>query len=425
MKHTLHTLKTFFHTYKGWLLVVCILIVQAILRFYQLDTMTPFGWDQVDNAWASVNIMIHHHYPLLGMVAKGNSGIYIGPLYYYLIAPVYFFTNFDPIAAGIFAGIASIISAIILFYVTKKLFSFNVAVFALFINAVALQSILFDRVQWPVAFIPCISLFIFYALYNVLLGKSKFIILLAILLGISLHIHFTSIFYFIITICALPFFPRTKETFLYILYATPLFVIFLIPNIIAEIGSKNANTGNFLKYSNTYYHGFHLRRVMQLAGDAFIQFENYIPSSVKFIKFIAVPFFSIYYFLQKKSRERVLFIYLLCLWFIIPWIVFSTYKGEISDYYFAINRYFVIILLAYFINEIFRMKFIIIKALVVLGCCIYMVININQFLGSYQHGIKYYKERVNMLVQTGQIIQFQEGAPESYIYYIDSLHNKK
>ena len=54
-----------------------------------MDQKNPFGYDQVDNAWAAKNIIINHWYPLVGMVAKANSGIYIGPVYYYLIAVFY------------------------------------------------------------------------------------------------------------------------------------------------------------------------------------------------------------------------------------------------------------------------------------------------------------------------------------------------
>jgi len=63
------------------LILFLLLAVTAFLRFYQLDTRSPFGWDQVDNAWAVKNIIIDHRFPLVGMQAKLNSGIYIGPLY--------------------------------------------------------------------------------------------------------------------------------------------------------------------------------------------------------------------------------------------------------------------------------------------------------------------------------------------------------
>ncbi|MCL4386320.1 MAG: glycosyltransferase family 39 protein [Cyanobacteria bacterium] len=155
------------------------------MRFYQIDTRNGFGWDQVDNAWAAKKIIVDHNFPLLGMVARGNSGIYIGPAYYYLISIFYWFTNLDPIASGIFAGLTSIFTFFTIFFVIKKLFSFNMALIAVFINTISFFAIMFDRTQWPDYLIPAVSLIIFYCLYQILLCKPRYLIFLAIALGFS------------------------------------------------------------------------------------------------------------------------------------------------------------------------------------------------------------------------------------------------
>src|SRR5438034_8178017 len=113
------------------------------------------------------------------MVTKGNTGFYIGPVYYYLIALVYWITNLNPIASGIFAGITSICTFLVLFFVTRKLFSFTTALVAVFINTVCFNAIIFDRVQWPVDFIPAVSLLLFYFLYKVITGNPKYLLFLA------------------------------------------------------------------------------------------------------------------------------------------------------------------------------------------------------------------------------------------------------
>ncbi|HEX8964853.1 MAG TPA: glycosyltransferase family 39 protein, partial [Patescibacteria group bacterium] len=218
----------------GLILFFFLLVLHFSLRIYKIDIYNLFGWDQVDNAWASVNIIVHHKLPLLGMVAKGNSGIYIGPLYYYLISLFYFIFNLDPIASGIFAAVTSLLGFFSIYFVSKKLFPKPVAYIAVLINAVSFASIYFDRVQWPVDLIPGISLLIFYCLYKVITGNTKYIIWLAVLIGFSFHIHFTSIFYPIFVFLSLPFFSWNWRTIKYILISIPLFFIFLIPNIIAE-----------------------------------------------------------------------------------------------------------------------------------------------------------------------------------------------
>ncbi len=258
-----------FYQHKVFILVLLISICELFLRFHQMDVKNPFGYDQVDNAWAAKNLIVNHQWPLVGMVAKGNSGMYIGPFYYYLISIFYWIFNLNPIASAVFAGVTSIFTFWVIFYISRKLFSTEVAIFAVFINTFFLPAIMFDRVQWPVNLIPSISYLIFYVLFRITQGDVKKIMALAVLVGFSFSVHFTSIFYPIIIILALPFFPKTKEVLKYILISIPLFLVWLVPNVVYQLQQRSVGE-SFSSYFANYYHGFHLRRVMQLTGDALI-----------------------------------------------------------------------------------------------------------------------------------------------------------
>jgi len=124
---------------KRWIILIALFLFFVFLRFYQLEEKSIFLYDQLDSAWAAKNIIDDHRFPLIGPANKLGSGLFVGPLYYYLIAIFYYFTNLDPIASGLFAGATSIIGFFVLFYITKKLFSFNVALIALFIALFPIQ----------------------------------------------------------------------------------------------------------------------------------------------------------------------------------------------------------------------------------------------------------------------------------------------
>ena len=403
---------------KKWIIIVLLLSLHVFLRFSDTETKNIFGWDQVRDAWVSLDIIESNKYPLLGMVAKQNTGIYLGPAYYYFIAIFYFFTNLDPTASGIAAGFVSVLTFFGLFYVVKKIFSFRVAVFATFINTIVLSSIVFDRIQWSVALFPLVSLAILYVLFKIISNNPKYIIFLAILLGFSFQLHFTAVFFPIIILLSLPFFPKTKKTLKYILISIPLFLIWLLPNFIAELQSKNVHTGNLLSYLDGSYHGFHMRRFLQLTSDSFIQFEKFLIPSIKILKYALIPFFFFIYF-NKNGVKSVKFFFLVSLWFLVPWVVLSTYNGEISDYYFSINRYLVIAILAYLLNFILEQRQVLIKAILVVLLCIYAYVNIaNFFVSNGNGGLKQKRENVNKAIREGRVINFTEGDPESYIYHI-------
>lgn len=413
MKKYIGTIKLFVFTNKTLILFLIVFIVFLFLRFFQLDSRSPFGWDQVDNAWVSKNIIVNHEFPLVGMVAKQSSGIFIGTAYYYMIAFFYWIFNLNPIASGVFAGVTSIFTFLVLFYVTKKIFSVGVALIAVFINTVAFSGIVFDRLQWPVNFIPAISLIIFYSIYKIIVGEPKYLLLLALALGFSFHIHFTSIYFPIMIFLSLIFFPKTKEMLKYILIALPIFFFWLIPSIIVFLQNQQYGSSVF-QYGNSYYHGFHLRRVLQLANDALIQFEPFLTFSIlKPVKFILVPLFIVVYLFKSLSKDKLALCYLVILWFIIPWFVLSTYSGEISDYYFSTNRFIVVIIIAYLLAKTFLLKNWIPK--IILSCFLiyYVVFNVSKSLSYKEGGIYERSKKVFKAIKEGKEIGFQEGVSES------------
>ncbi|MGH7245306.1 MAG: ArnT family glycosyltransferase, partial [Candidatus Levyibacteriota bacterium] len=299
----------FLKTYKVHIFFTIIFLVFLYLRFSNLGS-NPFGYDQSDNAWAAKNIIDEHRIPLLGMVAKEDSGFYIGPFYYYVLAIVYWIFNLDPIASAVFAGLSAVFSVCILFFVAKKLFSTKVAFIAMIIQTVAFAAIQFDRVQWPVNFIPPVSLLIFYYLYNVLMGKPKHLIYLGVAVGLMFSVHFTAVFFPIIIFLCVPFFPWNKETIKYALLAIPAFFVWLVPNIISEIQSNSNHTNNLVGYIHSTFLGFHLVRVIQVAKDGFIQFEPFFRFQIiKPLKYMLLPFLAVVYYFQKPRRQWFVMVY--------------------------------------------------------------------------------------------------------------------
>ena len=396
-----------------------ILVIHSFFRFYQLDSRSPFGWDQVDNAWAAKNIIVDHKLPLLGFQAKLNSGIFIGPLYYYLIAPFYFLTGLDPVASGIFAGLTSLFTLLVIFVVIRKIFSDEVALIACLIWAVSSSLINFDRVQGPVNFIPPFSLLILYFLYKFLTGNLRYVFLLAAAVGFAFHTHFTAVFYPLIIFCCLPLFPRKKPLSGYLPLALAVFILFLTPNIIHDFQSKASGSRSLINYLGTYYHGLHLVRVIQLTKDAFIEFENFLFPQIKFLKYLLLPLFLIISLILSSFKKQSLILgYLFSLWFLIPWLIFSVYSGEISNYYFSINLPIALIIIAFLTWQIFKIKGIAFKILITGFWLYFALINVQNFFNTHPLGLRLQKEAVQKAIKAGQKIEFKQGAPQSYLYYI-------
>jgi len=378
--------------------------------FYNLSTWTPFGWDQVDNAWAAWHIIILHTYPLVGMVAKGNTGIYIGPLYYYFVSVFYFFTHMDPIASPIIAGVTSLISFGVIYVVGKKLFDERLALVSLSIYTFSSFIITTERIQWPVNFIAPLSLLILYFLYKVISGDSKYFLLVGGVVGLSFHIHFTAVFYPLIILAALPFVRWNRKTLFYFVCAIGIVAIFFIPQAVYYL--QRSHTQALSGYLETSYHGLHLRRVLQIAPDAFIKFQSLLMTPYWFVKYVSFLFVPVFLALYRKKVS-----YLIALWFLIPWIVFATYSGEMSDYYFSLESYLTIIILAYLTIRVWNVRNVVPKALIGIFWLYWTVTNIQTFIQTHQGDLAKNRAEALNASMTARIIPFTEGDPQSYLYY--------
>src|SRR3989344_6038464 len=266
-------------------------------------------------------------------------------------------------------------------------------------------------------FLVPVSILMFYALYKAITGSEKHLLLLGIALGLSFHVHFTSVFHLLIILLTLPFFPRTRISAKYLTYGILAFLVVMLPTIIHMLINKGG--GDLISYLGIFYHGIHLRRVMQLISDAFIQFEQilFFPQ-LKILGFFLLPIFGLFYLKEKLNRNRILFIYLAALWFLVPLFILSLYSGEITDYYFLIGRPIVILILSYFLYRLITNPLPMLKVIATLIIVVYAYINVNKFLTFEQRSLSYYKEETMRRIKSGEKIEFFEGSPESYLYYI-------
>src|SRR5882672_8531794 len=137
------------------LVFLLILFVGLYLRFYNIQYITHFGWDQGRDAWTILQIL-HGQLTLIGP-RTGVGHMHIGPVYYYLLAPFFYFSHLDPMASNYFNIICVIINFIILFIVTKKLYNNYAALFVSIVYAVNNKIIGIDQVPWNVTLMPGIA----------------------------------------------------------------------------------------------------------------------------------------------------------------------------------------------------------------------------------------------------------------------------
>lgn len=409
-------LRKYFKNRINFAIFACLLIALVVTRFADLETRSVFGYDQVDNAWAVKNIIIDGDLPSTGMQAKGNTGFYIGPYYYYYLVPFYFLSGMDPIASPIAAGVTAIFTFLVIYFVTRNLFNEKVALVAIFINTFSSYILILDRVQWPVNFIVPISFLVMLSLYRSLQGQGKYMPLLAASIGASLHVHFTSVFYFIFVVLSLPFISLNKKMIKYLLLSLPVFVFFLFPIVIAYVNSRQGSAA--ASYLGSSFHGFHLRRVFQLIKDAVIESNAILGfKNSHLLSFILIPLSIFVVNFKKIKRDNLLISYLFIIWILVPWFAFSTYSGELTNYYFAITRPVAILSISIIAVKLLSFKRKYMYVILTLIGILYIYFNMQTFLNQGPQTLLKSKISTMEKINKGERIEFVQGDPHSYLYF--------
>ena len=210
---------SYFKKHPHYLILILILLIGLFFRTYQIVERFQFAHDDDLYSWIVKDIVLDHHLRLIGQLTSA-PGIFIGPLYYYLLIPFFLLTNMDPIGATIPITIVGILTIVSYYLVFSKLFNKKVGLIASFLYAVLLTNINFDRRVVPSTLTNLWVVWYFYTILMIARGKFLVLPALGVLIGLIWHIHIA----LIPTISAIPMafmvskkLPNVKQLLLFLL----------------------------------------------------------------------------------------------------------------------------------------------------------------------------------------------------------------
>lgn len=318
---------------------VCLLLIAAYLRLWNLEHRVLFDFDQETLAWEAKKIIINRDLTLIGMKA-GPAEVFIGPGMYYVYALVYFLSQMNPLGANIFAVLMGLLTLTAIFYVAKRLFSFSEGVIAAIIYSFSFTLNIFDRLAWLLAPLVLVSLLIilFSCLYTERKEK-KYLYFLTGLLGFSYHIHFTGLFFFLIV----PFFfwwsKKARLNKVDLLIISLILFFWFSPLIVFDLRHNFLNLKGVLKLFSSsgaaINYGLKLKTLFRytLENQARIFFKN-LPAFSLQLSVVSLAFLAL---LFKRGENDKKIAKLFFLFLIVPVFVFLFYSGHVPEYYFLIT----------------------------------------------------------------------------------------
>ncbi len=169
-----------------FLLLLFIIIVGAFLRLYKIDQYMTFLGDEGRDVIIVRRLLVYGD-PILIGPGTSIGNMYLGPLYYYMMAPALFLAGFSPVGPAIQVALLGVITIFWVWWIGREWFGKIAGLLASGLFAVAPTVIIYSRSSWNPNIMPFFSLLSIYSIWKVYesRGASRGVGWWLIILGIS------------------------------------------------------------------------------------------------------------------------------------------------------------------------------------------------------------------------------------------------
>lgn len=173
--------------------LMAILSIATFFRFYRLDEYMTFLGDEGRDALIIRSLLVEGNIPFIGPpTSVGN--IYLGPLYYYMMAIPMAIFWLSPVGAAGMVAFIGVLTVLMIYYVGKKWFSEIAGLTSALLYAISPITITASRSSWnpnPAPFFTLMAIFFFY-----LANKNKnlnWLILCGVFVGAAVQMHYLAL----------------------------------------------------------------------------------------------------------------------------------------------------------------------------------------------------------------------------------------
>ncbi len=348
---------------QNWLLVL-ILILGTFLRFYRLGDYMEFLGDQGRDVLVIRNFFKHKDLFFIGpQTSIGN--MYLGPYFYYLIAPSLLLANFSPVGPAAFIALLSLATIVLIYFIAQKWFNRPVGLIAAFLFAVSPVVVKYSNFIWNPNVMPLFSLLFIYFFFEAIIHqKYRYFIYASLSFVMVINSHYLGL-------ALLPFpglywlfhlyhhlktkSKQLKPFLINSLIAVLVFILSLTPQVLFDLKHNGQNIKaliNFFTYRETtvsikpYKAIPELPAIFNQVNTDLLAAENQTFGIIISLAFAVL----IGFYLLSKNTKKTYF------WVIFGWYLFglsalALYKQHIYTHYFAFLFPAVFILIAILIHR--------------------------------------------------------------------------
>lgn len=320
---------------KYWPILI-ILFISAIFRLYRIGSYMEFLGDQGRDMIIVRDFIKNGNLFFIGP-ATSIGNMYLGPYYYYLIAPSLLLANFNPIGPSIFIALCGVLTTYLFYFVGKKWFSQSVGIVSALLYAISPVAIRFNTFSWNPNIMPLFSLLFIYYFFTAVFDKkyNNFILASLAFIGcINSHYFALSLlplagFYWLISF--------KKEYWKPTLIAIAVFIISLTPQLLFDAKHQGQNSQAFKT--------FFTKRETTVSALPYKAIPKILPmfneintrlvygKNTQAAPYLSLVFLIFLIFLIFKKRNK--YFYAILCTYLVGLIAFGLYKHHLYDHYYG------------------------------------------------------------------------------------------
>lgn len=333
--------------------VIVFFIFGAFLRFYRLDTFVTFLGDQGRDAIIIKRMLTFEHFPAIGAPTSIGQ-VYLGPFYYYFIAPWLFLFRFNPIGLAAGTAVLSSLFIIIHFFLVQEIFNRKTALISTILLSISAVIVSFSRFSWNPNLLPLFTLVTIYLVIQSLKTNAPlFYILAGAFLSFSIQLHYLALILFLPL--AIVFFShaweykkKIKELLVQYGYCALSFLFFSSPLVIFDLRHRFLNTDNFIALLKTSSNV--ATNKLTNALDVFSSLNMYtfgvkFHPTVNTVLFFIITALLVFFIIRLHKNMRIFFIF-----FLFSLLSLSLFGGPKFEHYLGILYLPYFVFLAYLLH---------------------------------------------------------------------------
>lgn len=173
-----------------FIILLLILFLGAFVRLYKIDGYMTFLGDEGRDAIIVRRLLVKFD-PILIGPGTSIGNMYLGPLYYYLMAPFLFLANYSPVGPSVMVALFGVATIFLVWYMAKIWFGKKASIVASLLYALSPVIIIYSRSSWNPNIMPFFSILTILSLWKVWNdGKYQWLIITGIAFAFVLQSHY-------------------------------------------------------------------------------------------------------------------------------------------------------------------------------------------------------------------------------------------